>query len=149
MKTTILKPEELRERKTWYLVDASEASLGRMAVRVASILMGKHKPTFTPFLDAGDFVVVIQAEKAVLTGKKNDQKEYAHYTGYPGGRRVTSVKEMRQSKPEEIVRLAVKRMLPKTKLGRKMLTKLKVYAGTEHPHRAQNPQVLSLGENQG
>ena len=144
MKTTVLKPDEIRDRKVWHLVDASEIPLGRMAARLATILMGKHRPFYVPHLDCGDFIVVINAEKAVLTGRKEEQKEYAHYTGYPGGRRLTAVSKLREEHPDEVVRRAIKRMLPKTTLGRQMLRKLKVYAGTEHPHKAQNPTPLSM-----
>ena len=142
MKTYMAKPSDITRR--WHQVDAEGLVLGRLAVEVARILMGKHRPTYTPHLDTGEFVVVINAQKIELTGKKAEQKKYYHYTGYPGGLVETSYRRMRERKPEEIIRLAVRRMLPKTKLGRAMLSKLKVYKGTEHPHTAQQPEVLDL-----
>lgn len=142
MKTYMAKPSDITRH--WHLVDAEGLVLGRLAVEVARILMGKNKPTYTPHLDTGDFVVVINAEKVELTGKKAEQKKYFHYTGHPGGLVETSYRQMQERKPEEIIRLAVRRMLPKTKLGRTMLSKLKVYRGAEHPHSAQQPVVLDL-----
>jgi len=142
MKTYMAKPSDITRR--WHLIDAEGLVLGRLAVEVARILMGKHRPTYTPHLDTGDFVVVINAEKIELTGKKAEQKKYYHYTGYPGGLVETSYRRMQARKPEEIIRLAVRRMLPKTKLGRAMLSKLKVCRGAEHPHSAQQPEVLEL-----
>lgn len=142
MKTYMAKPSEIERR--WFLVDAEGKVLGRLAVEVARILMGKHKPTYTPHIDTGDFVVIVNAEKVELTGKKAEKKEYFHYTGYPGGLERTSFKRMHERKPEEVVRLAVRRMLPKTKLGRHMFQKLKVCCGVDHPHTAQQPVELEL-----
>lgn len=131
------------ERK-WYVVDAEDKVLGRLASEVASILRGKNKPIFTPHVDTGDFVIVVNADKIRLTGRKWDQKVHAYHTGYPGGRREISYKEMRDKHPERIVELAVKGMLPKNRLGRQMYKKLKVYAGAEHPHQAQQPEELNI-----
>jgi len=142
MKTPLAKPGEIEPR--WYVVDASQQVLGRMAARIAMILQGKDRPTYTPHVDTGGFVVVINAEKIGATGTKDQDKVYDWYTGWPGGRRTRTLKEMRQKSPEQVVRLAVRRMLPKSKLGRKMLRKLKVYAGTEHPHGAQKPEAVTF-----
>lgn len=143
MRTTYMaKPLEV-ERK-WLVVDAAGQTLGRLASEVASLIRGKHKPQFTPHVDTGDFVVVINAEKIVLTGKKLQQKKYYRHSGYPGGLRTTTAQEMLNSKPERIIELAVKGMLPKNKLGNALQTKLKVYAGAEHPHAAQQPEVWEL-----
>ncbi len=131
------------ERK-WYVVDASEKVLGRLATRIASYLRGKHKPRFTPNVDTGDFIVVVNAEKIRLTGRKLDQKVYYHHTGYPGGIKAETARKRLQRKPEEIIRSAVRGMLPKNRLGRAMLKKLKVYRGPEHPHQAQKPEVINL-----
>ncbi len=131
-------------KKEWVIVDAENEVLGRMASKIAIVLRGKHKPSFTPHVDCGDNVIVINAEKIKLTGLKWDQKEYMRHTGYPGGQRITSVREMLAKKPESIVEKAVKGMLPKNRLGAQMLRNLKVYAGTEHPHEGQNPKVLNL-----
>lgn len=128
--------------KEWFVVDAQGAILGRLAAQVASILRGKHKPTYTPHADAGDFVVIVNADKVHLTGRKMDQKMYYWYSGYPGGIKGRTAREMLDRKPEEVLRRAVKGMLPKTNLGRKMMTKLKIYASSEHPHRAQQPKPL-------
>ncbi len=136
------KKEEVEHK--WWLVDAQGQVLGRLASKIAHILQGKHKPTYTPHLDTGDFVVVINAEKIVLTGKKLTQKKYKHYSGYPGGLKEVPAEEVLKRKPTQLLRLAVRRMLPKTKLGRKMLTKFKIYAGGEHPHQAQKCEPLSL-----
>lgn len=141
-KTYMAKPSDIERR--WYHVDAEGKVLGRLAVEVARILMGKNKPTYTPHLDTGDFVVITNAEKVIVTGRKADQKKYYHYTGYPGGLVETSYRRMQERKPDEIVRLAVRRMLPKTKLGRSMISKLKIHAGSEHPHTAQQPETLEL-----
>jgi large subunit ribosomal protein L13 len=143
MRTTYMaKPLEV-ERK-WLIVDAAGQTLGRLASEVASLIRGKHKPQFTPHIDTGDFVVVINAEKIVLTGKKLEQKKYYRHSGYPGGLRTTTAQQMLNSKPERIIELAVKGMLPKNKLGSSLQTKLKVYAGAEHPHAAQMPEVYEL-----
>ncbi|PID81257.1 MAG: 50S ribosomal protein L13 [Clostridiales bacterium] len=142
MKSFIQKPHEV-ERK-WFVVDAEGQTLGRLATQVATVLRGKHKPTYTPHVDCGDFVVIVNAEKIVLTGKKLDQKMYRWHTGFVGHLRERTARQMLQNKPEEVIRLAVKGMLPKNSLGKKMLTKLKVYAGAEHKHAAQQPEALTL-----
>ncbi len=142
MKTTSFKKADVKEK--WYVVDADGEILGRMATRVASILRGKHKPIFTPNQDLGDHVIVINAEKVALTGKKETDKVYYHHTGYIGGLKSTTVKKLRKEKPERIVEYAVTGMLPKTKLGKAMAKKLKVYSGGSHPHRAQQPEALHL-----
>ena len=131
------------ERK-WYVVDAADYTLGRLASQVAAVLRGKNKPTYTPFIDCGDNVIVINAEKVQLTGKKLDQKIYYHHSDYVGGMKETTLREMLAKKPEKVVELAVKGMLPKGPLGREMFTKLHVYAGAEHPHTAQKPEVLTF-----
>ncbi len=138
MKSYIAKPAEV-ERK-WYVIDAENKTLGKIAVEAASILRGKKKPIYTPHVDTGDYVIVINAEKVAVTGKKEDQKIYKHHSGYPGGLKEVPLKELRAKKPEEIIRHAVKGMMPKGKLGRQMFKKLKVYAGPEHPHTAQRPE---------
>lgn len=137
------KPGEIKPR--WYLVDASQEVLGRAATRIARILQGKDRPTWTPHVDTGGYVVVINAEKIRATGKKERDKVYQWYTGWHSGRKERTLGEMRERSPEQIIRLAVRRMLPKSRLGRRMLAKLKVYRGAEHPHGAQNPEPLSLG----
>ena len=141
-KTYMAKPGELE--KKWFLVDAADKVVGRLAGDIAMVLMGKHRPTYTPHVDSGDFVVVVNAEKIALTGKKWQQKEYRWYTGYHGLRTETA-EHRRGRKPQLILTEAVRRMLPKSKLGMKMLQKLKVYAGTEHPHQSQNPEPKELG----
>src|SRR5690348_5131779 len=130
--------------RKWYVVDANGQTLGRLASRVASILMGKENPKYTPFLDTGDHVIVINAEKVKTTGVKAEQKVYQHYTGYPGGLRTEEFKKRFARKPELIVEQAVLRMLPKSKLGRQMISKLKVYRGEKHPHEAQKPVAKAL-----
>ena len=142
MKSFLAKKEDVQ--RGWQLVDADGQILGRLAVKIASILMGKTKPTYTPHVDTGDFVIVVNAEKVQVTGKKADTKEYQRYTGYPGGQKITSYTEMMEKKPEFIVREAVRRMLPKNKLGKNMIKKLKVYAGPEHNHAAQMPEKIEL-----
>lgn len=142
MKSTIAKVGEVQQR--WYVVDAANQTLGRFANRLAMILMGKHKPIYTPNVDTGDFVVVLNAEKIRVTGKKRQTKEYEWYTGYHAGRHVYTFEEMMAKHPTKPVEEAVRLMLPKTRLGRQMFSKLKVYAGTEHPHQAQNPEPLKL-----
>ncbi|WP_432667275.1 50S ribosomal protein L13 [Wukongibacter baidiensis] len=142
MKSYVAKPHEV-ERK-WYVIDAEGKTLGRLSTQVATILRGKHKPTYTPHVDTGDFVVIVNAEKVVLTGKKLDQKMYRWHTGYPGGLKERTYRDMINTKPEKVVFHAVKGMLPKNSLGRKMLTKLKVYRGSEHKHQAQQPEVLDI-----
>jgi large subunit ribosomal protein L13 len=140
MKTYSAKPKELEQR--WYIVDADGQTLGRLATRVADTLRGKRKPQYTPHIDTGDFVVVVNAEKVAVTGKKREDKIYYRHSGYPGGLRQRTLGEELERRPTEVVRKAVKGMLPRNRLGRKQLTKLKVYAGPEHPHEAQNPIAL-------
>ena len=142
MKTVTPKADQIRH--DWYLVDAEDLVLGRLATRIAIILRGKNKPYFTPHLDTGDYVVVINAEKVRLTGNKELQKTYQRYSGYPSGRREIPFKRMLQEKPEEVITHAVRGMLPKNSLGRQIITKLKVYAGNQHPHTAQKPKPLSM-----
>ena len=142
MKTYQAKKEELEHQ--WYLVNAEGRVLGRLASGVAKILKGKHKPTYTPHLDTGDFIIVVNAEKVSLTGKKLKDKIYYHHTGYPGGIKAVSAEKLLAKKPAEMIRMAVKGMLPKNSLGRQMLRKLKVYAGPNHPHEAQKPIPLEL-----
>jgi large subunit ribosomal protein L13 len=133
----------LRDRR-WVLIDADGHALGRVASRAATVLRGKHRPDFTPHQDAGDFVVIINASKVKLTGAKAEDKLYHHHTGYPGGIRTTSAGKMRDEKPERLIETAVRGMLPKNRLGRRLFTKLKVYRGAEHPHLAQQPQTMKL-----
>ena len=135
MKTYVAKEQEVE--KKWYLVDASDKVVGRMATQIAMRLRGKHKPIFTPHADTGDFVVVVNAEKVVFTGRKWDEKTYYRHTGYMGGLKEITAKKLLEKKPEEILRLAVKRMLPKNSLGRRQLKKLKIYTGPKHRHEAQ------------
>ena len=143
MKTTFMANPATVERK-WYVVDAEGKTLGRLAAEVAKVLRGKNKPTFTPHVDTGDHVIVLNADKVVLTGKKLVQKTYFRHSGYPGGTTFTTAGKMLETRPERVVEMAVKGMLPKNSLGRKMFTKLKVYAGAEHPHSAQMPAVLEI-----
>jgi large subunit ribosomal protein L13 len=142
MKTFVAKEHEIE--KKWYLIDANEKVLGRMASEIASILRGKNKPIFTPHMDAGDYVVVINADKVILTGGKMEKKMYYHHSGYVGGLKKTTAKEMLLKKPENLIKFAVKGMLPKNSLGRRQLTKLKVYAGQDYPHQAQQPEKLEI-----
>jgi len=142
MKTFVAKKNEVQQK--WLIVDAEGAVLGRMAARIAPILMGKNKPEYTPHVDTGDYVIVVNAEKVRLTGKKAQQKVYDYYTHYPGGHKFLSFAEMMAKKPEKVVELAVRRMLPKNRLGRNMLKKLKVYRGPEHNHHAQKPEMIEL-----
>lgn len=142
MKSFLAKKGQCEHK--WVLVDADGAILGRMASKIAPILMGKNKPTYTPHVDTGDYVVVINADKIKVTGQKARDKEYDYYTHYPGGHKFVSFADMMAKKPEKVVELAVKRMLPKNKLGRKMLQKLKVYRGAEHEHQAQRPEKIEL-----
>ena len=128
----------------WCVVDASGAVLGRLASVVAARLQGKHNPLFTPHVDTGDWIIVVNADKVTLTGKKLDQKRYYRHSGYTGGLKETTARELSVKRPEDLVRFAVKGMLPKNRLGRKQLKKLKVYAGDSHPHKAQNPEVLEI-----
>lgn len=131
-------------KRAWYVIDAEQAIVGRLATQIASILRGKHKPYFTPHVDTGDFVIVVNARKVRFTGNKENDKRYYRYSGYPGGLKSRPAREMRERRPEHIVRHAVKGMLPKGPLGRSMLSKLKVYADAEHPHAAQQPEPLVL-----
>jgi large subunit ribosomal protein L13 len=139
-----MKTEEALAQRQWYVVDAQGKVLGRMASEIAKILRGKNKPIFTPNLDAGDFVIVINARGIKLTGKKLQKKVYYRHTDYPGGIRERTAEKMLEEKPEHLVRQAVKGMLPKNRLSRKLVNKLKVYAGPEHPHEAQKPQPLAI-----
>ena len=132
------------ERK-WYVIDATDQTLGRLATQIAGVLRGKHKPIYTPHLDTGDYVVVVNAEKVKVTGKKLEEKIYWHHTGWVGGQKKTSLKRMLQIHPERVIEHAVKGMLPKGPLGRQMYRKLHVYAGAEHPHQAQKPEEFKLG----
>ena len=142
MSTFSAKPTDIKH--DWYVVDAEDVVLGRLASQVAQVLRGKHKPIYTPHMDTGDFVVIINAEKVRLTGNKADAKSYFRHTGFPGGQRHTSYKEMMEKKPEDVVFRAVKGMVPHNRLGRQIMKKLKVYAGTEHPHEAQQPKPLVI-----
>jgi large subunit ribosomal protein L13 len=142
MKSYMARPQEV-ERK-WYVIDAEGRTLGRLATEIAKILRGKNKPQYTPHVDVGDFVVVINAERVVVTGKKAEQKVYRRHSGYPGGMKETSYERMMESKPTEILRKAVYGMMPKTRLARQQFRKLKIYAGPEHPHAAQSPQRLEV-----
>jgi large subunit ribosomal protein L13 len=142
MKTYVPKAEDVQRK--WYVIDATDKTLGRMASQIAAILRGKNKPIFTPHVDTGDYVIVINAEKIKLTGKKLDEKIYYHHSLYPGGLKETPYRKLLATKPELAVEEAVRRMLPKGRLGRQMFTKLKVYAGPNHNHEAQKPEVLEL-----
>ncbi len=142
MSTFSAKPTDIKH--DWYVVDAEDVVLGRLASQVAQILRGKHKPIYTPHMDTGDFVVIINAGKVRLTGTKAEAKSYFRHTGFPGGQRHTSYKELLEKKPEEVVQKAVKGMVPHNRLGRQIMKKLKVYAGTEHPHEAQQPKPLVI-----
>ncbi|MFZ1520457.1 MAG: 50S ribosomal protein L13 [Ignavibacteriaceae bacterium] len=142
--TKFVKTEDANHK--WYLVNAEGQILGRLATKIAMIIRGKNKAIFTPNTDTGDFVVVINAEKVKLTGKREQLKEYKRHSGYPGGQTTTAFKDMIAKKPEFVLESAVRGMLPKTKLGNKLIKKLKVYAGTQHPHAAQQPEIISLTE---
>ena len=142
MKTYIPKEDEIEKR--WYAVDVDGAVLGRVATRIARILRGKNKPLFTPHMDIGDYVIVLNAAKVVTTGRKELTKTYFRHSGYPGGARFETAEKLRQRKPEELIRHAVRGMLPKNRLGRRLLKKLHVYAGADHPHIAQKPEALIL-----
>jgi large subunit ribosomal protein L13 len=144
LKTFSAKKEEVK--RDWLLVNASGETLGRLASKVAMILRGKHKPIYTPHVDTGDFVVIINAEKINLTGKKMENKRYYHHTGYPGGIKSITVKDMLKKEPKNVIKFAVKGMLPKNPLGRMMIKKLKVYSGEEHPHQAQKPKQIKISE---
>jgi large subunit ribosomal protein L13 len=140
---TFVANSQTRERN-WYVVDATGLTLGRLATQIADALRGKRKPEYTPHVDTGDFVVVINAEKISVTGNKRTEKRYYRHSGYPGGIKSRTLEEMLERRPEEVIRLAVKGMLPRNRLARKQLTKLKVYAGPEHPHVAQQPEALEI-----
>lgn len=143
-RTPVPTKEEALKQRQWYLVDAKDLVLGRVASAVASILRGKHKPNFVPFEDVGDFVVVINAAQIRLTGRKWESKWYIRHTGYPGGVRVRTAAEQKQLDPVVLLRKAITGMLPKNRLGRQLATKVKIYSGADHPHAAQRPQVLDL-----
>jgi large subunit ribosomal protein L13 len=140
MKTTALRTQDIEQK--WYLIDCSGKTLGRLSVRVANILRGKNKPEYTPNSDVGDFVVLVNAKNLKVTGSKNEDKIYYRHSGYPGGIKEISFKDLLNKDPEKVLRLAVKGMLPKNKLNRQVIKKLKVYAGEEHPHEAQKPEVI-------
>lgn len=142
MKTSSAKPHEI-ERK-WFVIDAQGQTLGRLATRVATVLRGKHKPIYTPHIDCGDYVIVVNAEKINVTGQKLDQKIYYRHSGYPGGLKQVTLRRQLQTHPERVIEAAVRGMLPKNRLGRKMFKKLKVYDGPDHPHQAQQPEPLDL-----
>jgi len=146
MSTYFPSGDGLADNRKWYVVDAEGQTVGRLATEVARVLTGKNKPQYTPFLDTGDHVIVINARRAVFKGSKNEQKVYRRHTLYPGGLREVSVTEQFEKHPERVIELAVKGMLPKNKLGRAMAKKLKVYAGAEHPHSAQRPEPLAIDE---
>jgi large subunit ribosomal protein L13 len=140
--TYITRPQDIKH--DWYIVDAQGRTLGRLATKIAAVLKGKHKPIYTPALDTGDFVVVVNADKLIVTGRKLDDKKYYRHTGYPGGLRVVTLRDQLAKHPERVLMAAVKGMLPHNRLGRKMFKKLKVYAGAEHPHAAHQPKQLEL-----
>jgi large subunit ribosomal protein L13 len=144
MKTYSAKPGEIT--REWYLVDAEGKTLGRLATQIADTLRGKRKPQYTPHVDTGDFVIVVNAEKIQVTGNKLDQKRYYRHSGYPGGLRSRTLREQLERRPTEVLRVAVKGMLPKNRLARQQITKLKIYAGPEHPHEAQNPKPLEASQ---
>lgn len=142
MKSFLAKKGEIQPK--WYVIDATDQVLGRLAVRVANVLRGRHRPTYTPHQDTGDFVIVVNADKVAVTGKKESQKRYMFYSGYMGGEKYVSLSEFRQRKPEFLIEHAVKGMLPRNRLGRVQLKKLKIYRGSEHPHEAQQPEKLEI-----
>lgn len=144
MQTYVPSGKNLEAQRRWFLIDAQGKTLGRLATNAATLLMGKNKPSYTPFLDVGDHVVIINAEKVVLTGNKLNTKLYRHHTGWPGGLKETSAAKLMQRYPERILESAIRGMLPKNKLGRKMGKKLKVYTGTDHPHQAQQPTPFEI-----
>jgi large subunit ribosomal protein L13 len=143
MTKTYIPPQDTINQQ-WYLVDAADQRLGRLATEVANILRGKNKPEFTPHMDTGDFVIVVNAEKVVVTGKKRNQKVYRRHSGRPGGMKTETYAQLQARLPERIVEHAIKGMLPKNSLGRQLFTKLKVYAGAEHPHQAQQPEAIKI-----
>ncbi len=142
MKTFVLRKEDIQ--REWFVIDAKGQTLGRLASKIVQLLRGKHKPTYTPHLDMGDFVIVINADKIQVTGRKLDQKMYYRHSGYMGGLKETSLRDQLVRHPEDVIKLAVRGMLPHNRLGRKIIKKLKVYAGAEHPHQAQQPKVIEL-----
>jgi large subunit ribosomal protein L13 len=142
MKTYVAKPTD--RQRDWYVVDAEGKTLGRLATQIANVLRGKHKPTYTPHVDVGDFVIVVNAEKVAVTGNKREKKLYWRHSGYPGGIRSRTLGDLLEKRPEEVIRKAVKGMLPRNRLARQQLRKLKVYAGPEHPHQAQKPDQLEI-----
>ncbi|MFQ5610942.1 MAG: 50S ribosomal protein L13 [Anaerolineae bacterium] len=142
MKTVSAKPHEIE--RNWYVIDARGQTLGRLATQIATLLRGKHKPVYTPHVDCGDFIIVVNAEKIHVTGRKLDQKVYYRHSGYPGGLKEVTLRNQLEKFPERVIEAAVRGMLPKNRLGRKMFKKLKVYAGPDHPHAAQKPQALEL-----
>jgi large subunit ribosomal protein L13 len=142
MQTYSVKPADID--KKWYVVDASDKVLGRLASEVSRVLRGKHKPIYTPHMDTGDFVIVVNADKIKLTGKKSSQKQYFRHSGYPGGARTVRLDKLMQSHPERVIMKAVRGMLPHNRLGRSQLKKLKVYAGSDHPHQAQKPEAMEV-----
>ena len=142
MRTFIPKQNDIQKR--WWVVDADGQRLGRLATRVATVLRGKHRPIYTPHLDTGDFVVVVNADKIALTGRKLEQKTYFSHSGYPGGSSITTLNQAMKAKPEWVVKKAIWGMLPHNRLGRKLIKKLKIYRGSEHPHQAQQPEIMDL-----
>jgi large subunit ribosomal protein L13 len=144
MGTFVPSGKNLEQSRKWHLIDASGKTVGRLATQAASILMGKNKPTYTPYIDVGDHIVIINAEKVVFTGRKLQDKVYRHHTGWPGGLKEISAEKQLQQHPERVLESAIRGMLPKNKLGRAMGKKLRVYAGANHPHQAQNPESLSV-----
>lgn len=147
IKTPLPKQETLDQK--WYVVDAEGQRLGRLATEIAKVIRGKNKPEYTPFMDTGDFVIVINAEKVVVTGRKPEQKLYRRHSGRPGGMKVETFNQLQDRIPERIIEKAVKGMLPKNALGRRLFTKLKVYAGADHPHAAQQPEVMTINTTPG
>jgi len=141
---TVISADEAKEQQEWYVVDATGKTLGRLASQIAHVLRGKHKPVFTPHIDTGDYVVVVNAEKVRVTGRKMDQKKYYRHSGYVGGLRTITLRDQLAKHPTRVIELAVRGMLPHNRLGRQVMKKLKVYAGPDHPHKAQNPQPLDL-----
>jgi len=137
-------PSKQTLQRNWFVLDAQDVVLGRLATKVAGMLMGKHKPTYTPFIDTGDHVVIVNADKVRLTGHKEEDKIYYRHSGYPGGLTETSARKMRETRPQRMVELAIQGMLPKSKMGKQMYRKLNVYAGPKHPHQAQQPAELSV-----
>ncbi len=145
MKTyTVISADEAKEQQKWYVVDATDKTLGRLASQIAHVLRGKHKPVFTPHMDTGDYVVVVNAEKVRVTGRKMDQKKYYRHSGYVGGLRTITLRDQLAKHPTRVIELAVRGMIPHNRLGRQVMKKLKVYAGPDHPHKAQDPQPLDL-----